>query len=753
MVSLNNRQVCLVVAGLLILLVSKAGLLWWERQNLLQAVAPKRGSLPLSRSDGFLRLAESGDVAGVRREISAGFSVNTCNEDGETAMSLALKSGAQEVIDLCFAEQFCPTEEYRDRNAQLGFIGDVALYRACEKGRIDVVKTLLERGAVPIGQKTGSHQPIVAAVQGKHYEIVRLLLAHGAIAAKTVCIDGMTRVVIDDDFPVPLISYTIKAHDLNTLKTLLKFGVSFVDRWSGFSRLPIAVEEDWPEGVQALLNAGANPETRNSANRPVIDLARSGVVRSLLWAAIAKQHFSITSWPLAQKNAASTMASSFYREENLSASQLVANADLAVLRTTDDRGWTLLFYAIHAGRPELAEALINVGAQANHLAQDGLSPAGLAVAQKDIGMLECLGRGGANFSLSGEGSLSPLALAVRDLQPIIVDWLLRQGVQPECQIKQAYTPLMFAAKQGDGVLMQRLLVAGSDPSATDLDGWPVVFHAALGRNPETVRVLEKYGVNLEKAVATATPLLVVAVQCGDLLKVRGLLQLGVRQPPDILVYASENRELIILLNEFSQRNGDARAAEKDFWAGTARRSPDEVAAFLDNKGDPNFRDEQTPLQLAVCAGRMDLVRLLIDRRADPNALGMRDNTPILMHVVRTHNLQNDTMKAEMIALLLGAGADPNAIDTGEAENETSASRVTALMQSVHAGYIVTTKELLGGGADVTMRDSLGQTAIEYLEKAPDVPSSDKEVIHALLEKARRVRQQRNHDKNTSTHFF
>lgn len=83
-------------------------------------------------------------------------------------------------------------------------------------------------------------------------------------------------------------------------------------------------------------------------------------------------------------------------------------------------------------------------------------------------------------------------------------------------------------------------------------------------------------------------------------------------------------------------------------------NPAILGMLLDAGADPNFRVDKgwTPLTFAAADGKVESVRLLLARGANPNDQGSRD-TPLIMAAYAGH--------LPTIKLLLAAGANPNAV--------------------------------------------------------------------------------------------
>ena len=81
-----------------------------------------------------------------------------------------------------------------------------------------------------------------------------------------------------------------------------------------------------------------------------------------------------------------------------------------------------------------------------------------------------------------------------------------------------------------------------------------------------------------------------------------------------------------------------------------------VRLLMENGANPNARDEddQTPLYWAAGRGRIEIVRLLMENGADINAGGSREGTPLRGAARGGH--------IEIVRLLMENGANPNARD-------------------------------------------------------------------------------------------
>jgi len=131
----------------------------------------------------------------------------------------------------------------------------------------------------------------------------------------------------------------------------------------------------------------------------------------------------------------------------------------------------------------------------------------------------------------------------------------------------------------------------------------------------------------------------------------------------------------------------------------------------------------TPLAEATDAGNRELVRLLLDRRADiemPSAY-QHDRTPLIIAASRKD--------LDMVGLLLSRGANVNATDR---------SGRSALFRSVaHADLdLALVRTLIEHGAEVNCRDHIGLTALALVANGqhPNLPDERRSALVAFLKR-------------------
>lgn len=120
--------------------------------------------------EDFFHAAENDDARTVRQLLDRGFDSNSRDPQGQTALFLAMRSGAFGVAEALLADGAL------DVNA-LNAVGESALMMAALKGHVRWMQRLMERGA-QIDKEGWS--PLHYAASGPEPESVRLLLKVGA---------------------------------------------------------------------------------------------------------------------------------------------------------------------------------------------------------------------------------------------------------------------------------------------------------------------------------------------------------------------------------------------------------------------------------------------------------------------------------------------------------------------------------------------------------------------------------------------
>lgn len=141
----------------------------------------------------------------------------------------------------------------------------------------------------------------------------------------------------------------------------------------------------------------------------------------------------------------------------------------------------------------------------------------------------------------------------------------------------------------------------------------------------------------------------------------------------------------------------------DFFQAAGNGDGAKVIALIDDGADPNWIYPQvghTPLYNACVANQTHVVRILLERGADPN-LRMNYHSPVDGRKERAVVALMFARSAEVVTALIDGGADVDVAD----ENG-----LTSLIRAAHWGKLPVVKALLEAGADASLKTNDGRNA-------------------------------------------
>jgi ankyrin repeat protein len=223
------------------------------------------------------------------------------------------------------------------------------------------------------------------------------------------------------------------------------------------------------------------------------------------------------------------------------------------------------------------------------------------------------------------------------------------------------TPLLQASRSGDAPLIAALLKAGADPAATHPDGETPLMAASRTGRMDAVRLLLVAGANVNAADAyqQETALMWAAAE-GHVDVVKALLEAG----------ADPNRKGHINALE-ERKHADYSTGGFTALMFAVRNGHEEVAkALIKGGADPKLTngDGATATMVAIVNDRFDLASQLLDLGADANdgslyfAVDMHDATTDMRARDGSRlraNHPNTLTALDLVKLLLDRGADPN----------------------------------------------------------------------------------------------
>jgi ankyrin repeat protein len=444
---------------------------------------------------------------------------------------------------------------------------------------------------------------------------------------------------------------------------------------------------------------------------------------------------------------------------------LVTLLVLAITSAPSGQAASELLQAVKRGDHAAVRTLLAKKALVNQPEADGTTALHWAVQSDDVELVKMLVAAGANVKASNRYGIQPLTLAATNGSEAAIALLLGAGASANTATTAGEPVLMTAARTGRVEAVRRLLTAGADVNGRERwFGETALMWAAAENHGAVVRLLAEAGATLnQRSTVLEAPILefprsggpnspfprggwtalMFAARDGGIDAARALAELGA----DLNLTALPQTD-VPLKPEEVQANANGVGTTALVFA--IINSHYDLAAMLLEKGaNPNVADiagmaalyaavDMNSLQWVqgrpapILSDRMDgadLVRLLLQKGADPNArlktrplkrhhdagstMNLGEGTTPLMRAARTNDVA-------VMKLLLDGGADPFAL---------LPDRTNALMMAAGQGYggvrgdgirIVTptadgaaeaVQLLLDRGMDVDAFNNTGNTAL------------------------------------------
>jgi ankyrin repeat protein len=252
--------------------------------------------------------------------------------------------------------------------------------------------------------------------------------------------------------------------------------------------------------------------------------------------------------------------------------------------------------------------------------------------------------------------------------------LVERGADPNVQDREGLTPLMLACRvdarwgSDPSNLIEVLIAAGADPNRRDAKGQTALF-PSYDTSLEAIRLLLAAGADVHVRDAQGrTPLLQAIDQSSDDLKlIRALIEAGSdvnardASGRSALELAQDRREkkLVKLLKEAGAVAESSQ--HRRLFDAVAEENLPAIRKALKAGADPHHRVEQCDaFGLAVARGRGEVLSALLAAGADVNRVypEQRARTPLLI-ALESDQIEDGPERREVVRLLLERGADPN----------------------------------------------------------------------------------------------
>ena len=299
-----------------------------------------------------------------------------------------------------------------------------------------------------------------------------------------------------------------------------------------------------------------------------------------------------------------------------------------------------------------------------------------------------------------------------------VDALLKAGADPKAATRLGATPLYLAADAGNAAVIAKLLAAGADPNAPFLaNGETPLMVASRSGNIDSVRVLLDAGARIDaKETFRETTALIWAAEQGHDQVVAFLLSRGANPSAASKVTINTGRGDFEMPEDglVLPANANAKGGVTALMVATRERAVDTINVLLDGGAPINQRsgNDSTALTVALQNGDAAIAKLLIERGADVNMANAKNWTPLFL-AVKARTREDGTVPnpiidtaamLDVIKLMLDKGADPNArvkanSETYGATTWLKEAGATAFVRAAWCGDLEVMKTLLKYGAD------------------------------------------------------
>lgn len=571
-----------------------------------------------SRKTPLRLAARKGSLTTVNELVTAKADINATDSQDRTPLMGAAWMGHKDVVEYLL--------KHGASIDAIDKIGQTALAWAAEGGKKDIVSMLIDAGA-QFENKWEKNSPVRLAITNGHFMIADKLLNTKPSPETTEIM--LRQSVYQSDIPLARFAFEHGA----PLKD---------DIWGN------ALKYGNPQMVELMMSQGADPLKKVKMDH---------VEKTPLDAAINSGNMDTINMIL-RKGAVPT-ASSLYaaiRHDKKDAAQLVIGKGISPLAVDKGTG-DLLSFAIQRVSADLAELLLSHGLKLDTRNESRETPLMKAIYLGRTSLVKLFLEKGAQADDVDNNGLSPLMIAAYQGKTDIYNLVRKYSKKPAVKDQKGRSVLRWAAKGGNTDIIRDVLnIPGINVNEKDTqDGETPLMSAANNGNLEAVRLLLDKGADVNTKGKNGETALLWAAKgwLGTWRKTHEpIIEYLVDKGADVNARDKDGETAFSLVMQHKKyANFDSKAVNKigdmllrhnadpgnfpikdvSLFSAVRENNPVLVQILITKGADVNKEEDDgdTPLIAASWAGYLDIVKILVERGANVNAVKQSDGATAL----------------------------------------------------------------------------------------------------------------------------